>query len=83
MFSLTAALTDDLTIIDPIAQVALPSPLVQERNKGVDVGSAGATPDDGAGCHHGKLLRGKTTEQRQPLCEESLRTNSSSVCCLS
>ena len=40
------------TIIDPVAQVTLPPPLVQEWDERVDVGSAGPTPDDGAGCHH-------------------------------
>lgn len=76
VFSLTVAVSDDhisfitpspfLTVIDPIAQVALPPPLVQERNKGVDVGSAGPTPDDGAGCHHRKLLQGKPQNKINP-----------------
>lgn len=49
-----------LTIVDPVAQVTLPPPLVQEGDKGIDVCSAGSTPDDGAGCHHRKLLQGET-----------------------
>lgn len=46
-----------LTIVDPVAQIARPLPLVQERHKRVNVGSARATPDDGTGCHHRKLLQ--------------------------
>ena len=46
-----------LSIIDSVAEVALPPPLVQEGHKGVDVGPAGATPDNGAGGHHRKLLQ--------------------------
>lgn len=65
-----------LTIIDPVAQVALPPPLVQERDKGVDVGSAGPTPDNGAGCHHGKLLQESNHRINQPLCEKCLQANS-------
>lgn len=86
IFSLIVDLSDDhisfitppafLTIIDPIAQVAFPLPLVQERDEGVDVGSAGPTPDDGAGCHHRKLLQGKPQNKTNPLCEKCLQANS-------
>lgn len=45
-----------LTVVDPIAQVALPPPLVQEGHERVDVSPAGTTPDDGARRHHGEML---------------------------
>lgn len=34
-----------LTVVDPVTQVALPSALVQEGDKGVDISAAGATAD--------------------------------------
>lgn len=36
-----------LTVIDPVTQVALPAPLVQEGDKGVDVSATGAAADYG------------------------------------
>ena len=48
-----------LTVIDPEAEVTLPSPLIQEGYEGVDVGPAGTAAHDGAGRHHGELLRGR------------------------
>lgn len=46
-----------LTVIDPVAQVTLPSPLVQESHEGVDVRPAGATPHYSAGGDHRQLLQ--------------------------
>lgn len=40
------------TIVDPVAQVALPPALVQECDEGVDVGATGAAAHDGVGCDH-------------------------------
>lgn len=48
------------TVIDPIAQIALPPPLVEERDERVDVCPARPTPDDRAGCNHRKLLQRTT-----------------------
>lgn len=46
-----------LTVVDPVAQVTLPSPLVQESHEGVDVRPAGATPHYSAGGDHRQLLQ--------------------------
>lgn len=46
-----------LTVVDPVAQVTLPSPLVQEGHEGVDVRPAGATPHYSAGGDHRQLLQ--------------------------
>lgn len=40
------------TIVDPVAQVALPPALVQECDEGVDVGATGAAAHNGVGCDH-------------------------------
>lgn len=50
----TGDLTDRtlFTIVDPVAQVALPPALVQECDEGVDVGATGAAAHDGVGCDH-------------------------------
>lgn len=40
------------TIVDPVAQVALPPALVQECDEGVDVGATGAAAHDGVGRDH-------------------------------
>ena len=44
------------TIVDPVAEVALPAPLVQEGDEGVDVRPARATANDGAGRDHREVL---------------------------
>lgn len=44
-----------LTIIDSEAEVALPPPIIDEINKRIDVGPAGAAPDDGGALDDGEL----------------------------
>lgn len=48
-----------LTIIDSVAQVALPSSSVHEGHKRVDVRPTGAAADDITGRHHRQLLERK------------------------
>lgn len=49
-----------LTIIDSIAQIAFPSPLVQEADKRVDVRPAGTASHNNTGSDHWQLLERKT-----------------------
>lgn len=44
------------TIVDPVAEAAFPSPLVQEGDEGVNVGATGATSHYGVGRDHWELL---------------------------
>ena len=58
-----------LTLIDPEAEVALPSTLINKGDKGVDVGAARSTAHNHTGLNHRQLL--KQSPQRLKLVAET------------